>query len=175
MSPDEPPEEPPSLAAEWRAQTQDQSTRERVYTTALQLYEPTRVKTVAEGADVSKETARDYLQWFAELGVLEQTAASPDTFQRNEQYFQWRRIQHLQQQSREELRGQLEQLTQQEQAYRERFDADDPSAVDALAHGEYDDLETVWRDLQEWRTVRRCIRELEQARQQRDETDPAHA
>lgn len=175
MTSDGPPEEIPKLSEEWQSQQEAESTRSRVYTTALQLYEPTRVKDIAGQADVSKETARDYLKWFVELGLLEQTAESPDMFQRNEQYFTWRRIQRLQSQSDEELLAQLEQLTQQETEYKEHFDAESPADVDALNHAEYDDVETVWRDLQEWRTVRRRIRELEQARQHRDEADQAPA
>jgi predicted transcriptional regulator len=175
MTPDGPPEDVPKLADEWQAQQEEESTRNRVYTTALQLYEPTRVKEIAEQADVSKETARDYLKWFVELGLLKQTAESPDMFQRNEQYFEWRRIQRLQTQSAEELLGQLEELTQQEKEYKERFGAESPAAVDSLNHGEYEDLETIWRELQEWQTVRRRIRELEQARQHRDEIDQAPA
>lgn len=164
MPAEDPPADLPSLAEEWRAQQQGESTRSRVYAVALQLYEPTRVKEVAERADVSKETARDYLKWFAELGVLDQVAESPDTFERNEQYFEWRRIQHLQAQPEEELQEQLEELTRKEQAFREQFDTDGPDDVDALEHADYDDVESVWMALREWRTVRRRIRELERAR-----------
>lgn len=164
MTAEDPPTTPPSLAEEWRTQQQGESTRSRVYAVALQLSEPTRVKEVAERADVSKETAREYLKWFAELGVLNQIDESPDTFARNEQYFEWRRIQRLQAQSEEELLDQLEQLTQKERGFRERFDTDSPDDVDALEHADYDDIESVWRELREWRTVRRRIRELERAR-----------
>lgn len=175
MTADSPPDDVPSLADEWRDQEQDGSTRNRLYTVALQLYDLTRVRDVAERADVSKETARDYLKWFAELGVVEQTGESPDTFQRNEEYFEWRRIERLRSQSPEERLERLEQLTEKEAEYRDRFGADGPDDVDALSHADYDELETVWRDLQEWRTVRRRIRELERARQRQDDTDRVHA
>jgi transposase len=164
MPAEDPPTIPPSLAEEWRTQQQGESTRNRVYAVALELSEPTRVKEVAERADVSKETAREYLKWFAELGVLKQIDESPDTFARNEQYFEWRRIQHLQAQPKEELLDQLEQLTRKERAFRDRFDTDSPDDVDALEHADYDNVESVWMELREWRTVRRRIRELERAR-----------
>jgi hypothetical protein len=173
MTPNNPSDSPPSLAEEWREQHQGESTRDRVYAVALQLYEPTRVREIAERADISKETARDYLQWFAELGVLDQVAESPDTFERNEGYFEWRRIQHLQAQSEDELLDQLEALTRKEREFRERFDASIPEEVDALDYADYAELEVVWMDLQEWRTVRRRIRELEQARRRRE--DGTHA
>jgi transposase len=164
MPAEEPSGTPPSLAEEWRTQQQGESTRNRVYAVALQLSEPTRVREVAERADVSKETAREYLKWFAELGVLTQINESPDTFARNEQYFEWRRIQRLQAQSEEELLDQLEQLTRKERTFREQFDTDSPDDVDALQHADYDDAESVWMELRQWRTVRRRIRELERAR-----------
>jgi transposase len=175
MPTDGPPSSPPSLAEEWRTQQREGSTRDRVYTVALQLYEPTRVREVAERADVSKETARDYLKWLAELGVLEQVAESPDAFVRNEQYFEWRRIQHLRALSDEELLERLEGLSRKERAFRARFDADAPDDIDALEYADYDDLESVWMELREWKTVRRRIRELERARRSRDDDTRALA
>lgn len=175
MSSDDPPSEVPGLADEWSERTDAQSTRERVYAVALQLYEPTRVATVAERADVSKETAREYLRWFAEIGLVTHDAESPDLFSRNEAYFEWRRIQRLQSRPTEELERELKQLTASEREYRDRYDADGPSAVDALEHADYDELESVWMELQEWRTVRRRIRELEQARRNGDGSSKAPA
>ncbi|SEW03592.1 DUF7342 family protein [Natrinema salifodinae] len=173
MGSGEPPEQPPGLADEWGAQKDQQSTRERIYGVALQLYEPTRVAAVADQANVSKETAREYLKWFAEIGMVTQDAESPALFSRNEAYFEWRRIQRLQTQSLEELERELEHLVAKERDYRDRYDADGPGDVDALEHADYADLESVWMDLQEWRTVRRRIRELEHARQNRNGS--AHA
>ena len=164
---------PPGLAEEWERQTEAQSTRERVYAVALQLYTPTRVAEVAERAAVSKETAREYLRWFAEIGMVTRDGESPEQFSRNEAYFEWRRIQRLQAKPPEELERQLERLTATEREYRDRYDADGPGDVDALEHADYADLESVWRDLREWRTVRRRIRDLEHARQNRNGS--AHA
>lgn len=169
MPTDGQPPSPPSLAEEWRAQQREESTRDRVYAVALQLYEPTRVREIAERADVSKETARDYLKWLAELGVLEQVAESPDAFVRNEQYFGWRRIQRLQALSEEELLERLEELSRQERAFRVQFETEGPDDVDALDYADYDDVESVWMELREWKTVRRRIRELERARRSRDD------
>ena len=166
----EAPTDGPGLAEEWEVAVHGQSTRDRVYAVALQLYEPTRVAEVAERADVSKETARDYCKWFAELGLIEQTERSPDAFARNEAYFRWRRIQRLQARSVDGLAEELRQLVDSERIYRDRYDADAPGEVDALDHVDYDDVESVWMDLQEWRTIQRRIRELEEARRNRDGT-----
>lgn len=170
-----PPDDLPTLSEEWHDLAAKQSTRERIYVVALQLYEPTRVREVADRADVSKETAREYLQWFAEIGIVEQANESPAAFVRNEAYFEWRRIQRLRGLAPDELKRQLNQLTQRERDYNERYDASGPSEVDALDHAGYDHVEEVWMDLQEWRTIRRRIRELERARRERDETGTAPA
>lgn len=175
MAPEEKPPDVPSLADEWRTQWEAAPTRERVYAVTLQLYEPTRVKDVAERADVSKETAREYLKWFAELGVVDQVDESPDAFARNEEYFVWRRIQRLLSLSEEERSNRLEALSREERAYRERFDVADPTDVDAMEHADYTEVESVWREIDEWRTVRRRIRELERARQIHDEASRASA
>lgn len=175
MTPEEGPPDVPDLADEWRAQWEGAPTRERVYAVALQLYEPTRVRDVADRADVSKETAREYLKWFAELGVVDQVEESPDAFQRNEGYFAWRRIQRLLSLSEEERSSRMEALTRAEREYRERFDAADPADVDAMEQADYDEVESVWLAIDEWRTVRRRIRELERARQIQDEASRASA
>lgn len=164
MTDEAPPEEPPSLAEEWSEQDESQSARESVYAVALQLYDPARVREIADRAGVSKESAREYLKWFAEIGLVEQTTESPDAFVRNEAYFEWRRIQRLRARPAEERERELRQLSETAREYREKFDASGPEEVDALAFGDYTDLEDVWMELQEWRTVRRRIRELERAR-----------
>lgn len=166
MSPEE---SPPSLAAEWAETVEQESTRDRVYAVALELHEPTRVSEVATAADVSTETAREYLRWFAELGVLDRVSEAPATFRRNGDYFAWRRVQELRRESPEELRDRLDRLTAREREFAERFDADTPDAVDALEHGGYAELDETWTTLERWRTVRRRIRELERARQRDDD------
>jgi hypothetical protein len=94
--------------------------------------------------------------------VSKQAAESPDTFVRNEQYFEWRWIQRLQARFEEELLNHPEQLTRKERAFRDRFSAERPDDVDALEHADYDEVESVWLDLREWRTVRWRIRELDE-------------
>ena len=175
MTSDDTPPTPPSLAEEWKETWEDESTRDRVYTTALQLYEPTRVAAIADRANVSKETARDYLQWFTEIGMLTQTNETPDEFVRDEDYFQWRRIHRLRGLSMEELEQRLKTEIEKERRYREKYDAEGPDHVDALDHADYTDVEDVWSELQEWKTVRRRIEELEQARQNHDNTSQASA
>lgn len=164
---------PPDTAAveEWREELAGRSTRERVYEVALQLSGPTRVAAVAERAAVSAETAREYLAWFAESGMLTRDSESPATYSRNESYFDWRRVQRLRNRPVAELREELSGLQEQVRSYRERYDADSPAAVDALAHADHADVEAVWDDLRACRTARRRIEDLERVRRERDETE----
>ncbi len=70
-------------------------TDERVYQTALELYEPTQVSEVAERADCSKNGARRHLKRLAEIGLLTRVMDNPESFKRNKSYFEWRRFNRL--------------------------------------------------------------------------------
>lgn len=162
--------EPPAefdLSDNFTAELDGEPADERVYRVALQLYEPTKVAVIAERADCAPDTARRHLERLHEIGVLEQVADSPITYQRNESYFEWRKRSRLEQLSTGQLRDRLTELIEREQELREQYGANRPGAVDALDHADYDEIETVWMDLSEWETIRHRIRRLEDVRQQR--------
>lgn len=140
---------------------------ERVYRVALQLYEPAGVSAIAERASCAPDTARRHLKRLADIGVVERVSESPLTYVRNESYFEWRLRNRLEALSRDELHERLAELTERESAFRERFDAESPTDVDALDHAGYDDVETVWLALSEWHTVRERIDRLEAVRRDR--------
>lgn len=146
---------------------------ERVFRVAVQLYEPARVAGIADRADCAPDTARRHLQRLADIGVIERTATDPATYRRNESYFEWRKRSRLEQLSAEELQERLAELAAREQTFRERFDAEGPGDVDALAHADYADIEAVWLDLSEWQTVRRRIDRLEAVRRGRTPESPS--
>lgn len=139
---------------------------ERVYRVALQLYEPARVATIAERADCASDTARRHLERLVDIGVLEQVGDSPATYRRNESYFEWRKRSRLEELSTSQLQERLTDLTTRERELRDQYDAEQPGDVDALDHADYDQVEEVWMDLDEWKTVRRRIQRLEDVRQQ---------
>jgi predicted ArsR family transcriptional regulator len=161
-----PPDDVPAfdVAKGFAEAVSDAPADERVYRVALQLSEPARVTEVAERADCAPDTARRHLQRFVDLGVITQVTDEPATYQRNESYFEWRKRQRLADCSMDELRDRLETLTDRERTFRERYDADTPAAVDALAHADHNELEDVWLDLSEWQTVRERIERLEAVR-----------
>ena len=165
MTPDDAPT--PDVAKEFAEAVSDAPADERVYRVALELHEPARVAEVAERADCAPDTARQHLQRFVNLGVLTRVTDEPATYQRNESYFEWRKRQRLADCSMDELRDRLETLTDRERTFRERYGADTPAAVDALAHADHDEVEAIRRDLSEWQTVRDRIERVEAGRRHR--------
>lgn len=162
----DPPPETPDLVGEWDDATGELSVRDRVYDVAIQLYDPTRVADVAERADCAKETARDYLRWLADAGIVLRVDEDPERFERNDSYFEWKRVFELQQRSAADLRAELRELSERESSFRERFDADAPDAVDAVEHADYENVEAVWDALDEWRAIRERIDLLDRARRE---------
>lgn len=146
---------------------ESEDAEQRIYGTILGLREPTSAGEIAETADCDPKTARKYLSWFAKLGVVTEHGRRPTTYQRNDAYFEWRKRQRLADCSMDELQNRLETLTARERTFRERYGADTPADVDALAHVDYDELEDVWLDLSEWQTVRDRIERLEAVRRRR--------
>ncbi|TKX73476.1 ArsR family transcriptional regulator [Halorubrum sp. GN11_10-6_MGM] len=156
------------LAAGFETDLESEPADERVYRVSLQLYDPAGVSDIAERASCAPDTARRHLKRLADIGVVEVVSESPLTYARNGSYFEWRRRNRLEKQSQADLRDRLTDLTARETAFRERFDADAPTAVDAFDHAEYDDLDDVWLALSEWHTVREQIERLEAVRRDRD-------
>lgn len=140
---------------------------ERVYRVALQLYEPAGVSEIADRASCAPDTARRHLKRLADIGVISSVSETPLAYERNESYFEWRLRNRLETLSSSELRDRLSDLTAREREFRDRFGTDSPGDVDAFEHADFDDIEDVWSELSEWRTVRQRIRRLEAVRRQR--------
>jgi predicted ArsR family transcriptional regulator len=167
MPSDEPDHLESSLADEFEDELDAKPADDRVYRVALQLTDPARVATVADRADCATDTARRHLRRLVDIGVLNQKTESPDTYVRNESYFEWRKRNRLAELPGSALTERLERLTQREAEFREQYGADSPADVDALEHADHADIEAVWLDLSEWQTVRERIERLEAVRQQR--------
>ena len=140
------------------------SAEERVYDTVLQTREPTTAKTVADDADCDPKTARKYLDWFATLGVVTEHDGEPPTYERNDRYFEWRRVNELASEPAAELQSQVRSLTERIETYETRYDADQPAEVDALAPPGDISTETAFADLTDWQTARSELERHEQAR-----------
>jgi predicted transcriptional regulator len=152
---------------------------QRIYGTVLQTREPTTASTIADTADCDPKTARKYLNWFEELGIVTRYEGHPATYERNDEYFEWRRINQLAtDHSVEELQNRVRELTAKIADYEDAYDAVSPAAVDAVVAAEANEertIDDVYSDLASWATAREERERYERARQQRVGTDGGRA
>lgn len=151
----------------------DASAEERVYGVVLQTHESTSVSELAERADCDRATAQKYLDWFAELSIVTKyDTQQPVTYERNEAYFEWRRINELAQEyTINELRDRVGAIRDRILTYQETYNATSPGAVDALSVADDDRIDEIWADLTDWTTKREELRRHDRARQLKADTD----
>jgi len=114
------------------------------------------------------DVAREYLEWFERMGIVTQVTDSPTTYERNQEYLNWRRVQQLRNQyDDDELLGFLEDAAGRDESFAEEFDVKSPDAVAIVAHATDTDssVEAVWREVSAWKATRRRISLLERALQ----------
>ena len=143
------------------------SIRERLFDVVVGLRTPTKVSAIAEQADCDPETARDYLEWFDEMGMVQRHDGRPVRYERNDAYFQWRHINRIcEDYSEQEIVDALGETLEQIEDYRAQFDAthpDEVSLVDATREQELS-TEAAWEALSEWETLERRAALLDAAR-----------
>lgn len=145
-----------------------ESIRERMLDAVVQLREPTAVAAIADRVGCAIETARDYLEWFREMGMVRRYDGRPIRYAANRSYLRWRRVERIRTEfADEEIRAELERALETIAEFRERFDADDPDAVSLLDVADEDDLEDAWGALSSWKTAQNRAALLDAAR--RDE------
>jgi predicted transcriptional regulator len=151
---------------------------QRVYGALLGTRSPTGVSAIAERAACDPKTARKYLEWFAELGVATRHEGRPVTYERNDAYLEWRRIDRLAtEHSLDELQERVTELAERIGAYERRYDTNRPGEVDALAAAEGTDcpIDEVYADLNDWATARVEREHHERARRRlADTTERVH-
>lgn len=162
-------EAPPNFE-QWKSPSevlQDGSTRERLLDVVMQIREPTKVSAVAERADCDTETARDYLEWFSELGLVRELSGRPVQYERNESYLQWRRIERIRDEySQSEIVEQLKQTLEAVSEYRQRFEAETPDDVSLVEASRGDTVEDVWEAVSTWQTLEQRAALLDAARRE---------
>jgi hypothetical protein len=132
----------------------DHPVRARLFDVVLQLREPTQVAVIADRANCDTETARDYLDWFEFLGIVTGSREHATQYERNDAYFQWRRVEQLRStHSNEEIREQLTDVREQLVEYRNRFDVERPADVSPEELDRDLSTEAVWEVLAEWKTL----------------------
>lgn len=171
MSNSESPDGPPFFEDAFRSDDVEQ----RIYGTILQTREPTAASAIADVADCDPKTARKYLGWFSELGIVTRHNGHPVTYERNDAYFEWRRINQLAaDHSVEDLQQRVRELSSRIEAYEDTYGAPTPAAVDAVDAAESSDdrtIDGVYGDLGDWATARDERTRYERARQQRASTE----
>jgi predicted ArsR family transcriptional regulator len=143
------------------------SIRERLLDVVVGLRTPTKVSTIADRADCDTETARDYLEWFDEMGMVQRHDGRPVRYERNDAYFQWRRIDRIREQYFEqEIVDALDDTLEQIEDYRTQFDATHPDEVSLVNATQEQNLSTeaAWEALSEWETLEQRAALLDAAR-----------
>ena len=143
-------------------------TRDDFFDAVLGLDSPATASEVADLAGHGVDAAREYLDWFERMGVVTRVTASPATYERNQAYLKWRRVQRLRTQyTDDELLEFLEDAADQDEAFAEEFDVESPDsvAITAYAADTGRSVEAVWREVSAWKTTRRRISLLERALQ----------
>jgi len=143
------------------------SAEERVYNTIVQTREPTTVREIAQRADCDPKTARKYVEWFTKLGIATKHDGETPTYERNDRYFEWRRINELATtQTAPELQSHVQALASRIGTYEDRYNAEHPAAVDALSPPDDISAETAFAELTDWQTALSELHYHEQARRQ---------
>ena len=141
-------------------------TRDDFLDAVLGLDSPATAKEVAELAGHGVDAAREYLEWFERMGIVTQVTASPMTYERNQAYLNWRRVQELQREyPSEELLALLQTAVKRTEAFEAEFGVDAPDAVTISDYASTtgQTVEAVWERLTAWRTARRRVELLERA------------
>jgi DNA-binding transcriptional regulator GbsR (MarR family) len=142
-----------------------EDTKQRVYGAVLHARDPMTAGEVADRADCSEESARTHLAFYADLGIVVRHDGRPVRYERNDDYFEWRRVNELaREQTVEELQTRVSELTDRVEEYREEYGADTPAEVDVLEF-DAERVDDVYVDLGGWATVLEQRRRHERARQ----------
>ena len=141
-------------------------TRDDFFDAVLGLDSPATAKEVADLAGRGVDAAREYLDWFEQMGIVTQVTDSPATYERNQAYLNWRRVQTLRREyTSETLLEFLKTESERVNEMKTEFNATSPDDISITQYAEDTDqlLEDVWERLSEWQTARRRITLLERA------------
>lgn len=141
--------------------------RERLLDIVVGLRTPTKVSTIADLAECDAETAREYLEWFDDMGMVHRQDGRPVRYERNDAYFQWRRINRMREEyAEQEIVEALADALEQIDDYRSQFDAEHPDDVSLVEATQEQNLstETAWEALSEWESLERRATLLDAAR-----------
>lgn len=143
-------------------------TRDDFFDAVLGLDSPATTSEVADRAGHGVDAAREYLEWFERMGIVTRVTDSPVTYERNQAYLNWRRVQQLRNRyADDELLAFLDDAAERDESFAEAFGVSSPDAVAITTYAADADrsVEAVWQDVSAWKTTRRRIALLERALQ----------
>lgn len=130
-----------------------EDTKQRVYGAVLHARDPMTAAEIAERASCSTESARAHLSFYADLGIVIRHEGRPVRYERNDDYFEWRRVSELaREKTIDELQTRVSELTDRIEAYRDEYGTDAPAEVDVLEF-DAERIDDVYVDLGDWATV----------------------
>ncbi|AGB37113.1 DUF7342 family protein [Natronococcus occultus] len=130
-----------------------EDTKQRVYGAVLHAREPMTATEIAKRADCSAESARTHLSFYADLGIIIRHEGRPVRYERNDDYFEWRRVNELAQENTvDELQARVSELTDRIAEYRDDYGVDSPSEVNVLEF-DAEGVDEVYTELGDWATV----------------------
>jgi len=141
-------------------------TRDDFFDAVLALDSPATASDVADLAGHGVDAAREYLEWFEQMGIVRKVTESPATYERNQEYLNWRRVQTLRNEyTAEELVDLLETESERVETLQREFEATSPNeiSISRYANEAGQSIENVWERLSAWRTARRRVTLLERA------------
>jgi len=137
---------------------------QRVYGAVLHAREPMSASEIAERADCSDESAQTNLSFYVDLGIVIRHEGRPVRYERNNDYFEWRRVSRLAQENTvDELQACVSKLTDRIEEYRDEYNADSPADVNVLEFDEAQ-IDDVYVELGDWATTIEDRRLHERAR-----------
>ncbi|RQG95233.1 DUF7342 family protein [Natrarchaeobius chitinivorans] len=153
-----------------------EDTKQRVYGTVLHAREPMTAAEIAEQADCSAESARTHLSFYADLGIVIRHEGRPVRYERNDDYFEWRRVNELARKNTvDELQARVSELTDRIEEYRDEYGVDSPAEVDVLEF-DAERIDDVYIELGDWATAIEERRHHERARRKAaSSTAPSHS
>ncbi|WP_136717349.1 DUF7342 family protein [Halorientalis salina] len=141
-------------------------TRDDFFDAVLGLDSPATASEVADLAGHGVDAAREYLDWFERMGIVTQVTDSPATYERNQAYLNWRRVQTLRTDyTTEELLDLLKTESERAETLAREFDVASPDEISIAQYAAETkrSIEEVWEDRSAWQTARRRIALLERA------------
>lgn len=133
--------------------SKEPSIEERIYNILVETTEGVTAPAVADELSCSTDTARKYLNWFAELGIAIKHEGRPVQYERNTDYFEWRYVNELATtRSLDDLGENVTDIQERIQSFRDRYDATDPASIDVFEAADRLDIEIedAWDDLSTW-------------------------